>query len=338
MSISVLGIAIGKNNFHLFDNAVGDQKSARKKMKRQKLMEYIANQEPRTIAMEACAGAHHLARSFQAHGHTVKLIAPQYVKPYVKTNKNDYNDAEAISEVATRPTMRFVPVKSVEQQAGQLLHRIREKAIKRRTELVNEIRAAFLEEGITVAQGIGKLRSELPGILEDAENGLNHTSRALINNLSEHLKELDEHIHGYDEQVREIASTNEDCQRIMTIPGIGPLTATAIQTAMGDPKNFVSGRHFAAWLGLVPRQCSTGGKSRLLGISKRGNTYLRTLLIHGGRAVLYSLKDNNDRCKKWVTQLHGHAHGNVAAVAMANKLARIVWAIMSKKTVYKGTA
>ena len=338
MSISVLGIDIGKNNFHLFDNSVTDQKSARKKMKRQKLMEYIAYQQPRIIAMEACAGAHHLARSFQAYGHTVKLIAPQYVKPYVKTNKNDYNDAEAISEAATRANMRFVPVKSIEQQAGQLLHRIREKAIKQRTELVNEIRAAFLEEGITIAEGIGKLRSQLPSILEDAENGLNHASRALINDLSEHLKELDEHIRGYDEQVRKMASSSEDCKRIMTIPGIGPLTATAVQTAMGDPSNFVSGRHFAAWLGLVPRQCSTGGKPRLLGISKRGNTYLRTLLIHGARSVLYTFKSESDRCKKWVTQLQQRKHGNVAAVALANKLARTVWAIMSKQAVYKGTA
>lgn len=338
MSISVLGIDIGKNNFHLFDGAGSDQKTSRKKMKRQKLMEYIATLESRTIAMEACAGAHHLARQFQSYGHTVKLIAPQYVKPYVKTNKNDYNDAEAICEAASRPNMHFVPVKSSRQQATQLLHRLRSQVIKQRTEIINEIRAALLEDGITVAQGIGKLRSQLPGILEDAENGLDHVSRELISELSEQLTDLDKRIRGYDDKVQEQASSDEDCRRLMTIPGFGPLIATAIKSAMGSTDNFKSGRHFAAWLGLVPRQCSTGGKPRLLGISKRGNVYLRTLLIHGARAVLYRVKSDNDKCKRWVTELHARTHGNVAVVALANKLARIAWAMSATQTTYKGVA
>ncbi len=234
--------------------------------------------------------------------------------------------------------MRFVPVKSSRQQAGQLLHRLRSKAIKQRTEIVNEIRAALLEDGITVAQGIGKLRSQLPGILEDAENGLYHASRELIYELSEQLQELDKRICDYDDKVRQQASSDQDCKNLMTIPGFGPLIATAVKTAMGSPDNFTSGRHFAAWVGLVPRQYSTGGKPRLLGISKRGNSYLRTLLIHGARAVLYKLKNEDDPCKKWVTQVHARAHGNIAAVALANKLARIAWAILSKQTAYKAVA
>ena len=338
MNISVLGIDIGKNSFHLFDSAVGNQKAARKKMPRRKLLEYIATLEPRTIAMEACGGAHFLARTFEAHGHTVKLIAPQYVKPFVKTNKNDYKDAEAICEAAMRPNMRFVPVKSSEQQSIQLLHRVRSNAVKQRTEVVNEARAALLEEGISIAQGIEKARSQLPRILEDAENGLCSRMRTLVADLLEQIRALDKRIKSYDQQVIEIAETDKDCQRLQTVPGIGPLTATAIKMSMGEAENFTSGRHFAAWLGLVPRQVSTGGKPRLLGISKRGNPYLRTLLIHGARAVLYSLKNGSDKCKRWVTQLSHRKHGTVAIVGLANKLARIAWALMSNKTVYCSTA
>ena len=336
MSISVLGIDVGKNNFHLFDSATSSNKTARKKMPRHKLLEYIATLEPRTIAMEACAGAHFLARTFEAHGHTVKLIAPQYVKPFVKTNKNDYNDAEAISEAAMRPNMHFVPIKSSEQQSIQLLHRVRSGAVKQRTEIVNEARAALLEEGITIAQGIEKVRSQLPRILEDADNGLCRRMRALIADLYGRIQTLDECIKDYDRQVIELAETDEDCQRLQTIPGIGPLTATAIKMAMGKAENFTSGRHFAAWLGLVPRQVSTGGKPRLLGISKCGNPYLRTLLIHGARAVLYCVKNESDKCKKWVTQLNHRKHGSVATVGLANKLARIAWALMNNRAVYKG--
>lgn len=338
MSISVLGIDIGKNNFHLFDGSAKSQKAALKKMKRHRLMEYIASLEPRVIAMEACAGVHHLARKFQSYGHTVRLMAPQYVKPYVKTNKNDYNDAEAICEAAGRPGMRFVPIKSSDQQAAQLLHRLRSQAIKQRTEIINEIRAALLEDGITVAQGARNIRSQMPAILEDAENGLNDASRELLNDLSEQLMALDKRIRKYDDKVHDQAESDDDCKRLMTTPGIGPLIATAIKTGMGSSSNFQSGRHFAAWLGLVPRQNSTGGKPRMLGISKRGNAYLRTLLIHGARAVLYSVKNDEDRCKKWVTKLHARTHGNVAVVALANKLARICWAILATQQAYNGAA
>lgn len=338
MSISILGIDIGKNSFHLYDEAASEQKKARKKMSRQKLMDYMAKLAPRTVAMEACAGAHHLARTFQRYGHTVKLIAPQFVKPYVKTNKNDYNDAEAIAEAATRPNMRFVPIKTSEQQAIQFVHRVRSKVVKQRTELVNEARAGLQEEGIVISIGINKAKSQIPRILEDAENGLCGRLRSLVSDIYEHIKLLDQRVKDYDKQIAEIAAQDEDCQRLLTIPGIGPLIATAIKTSMGKPENFTSGRHFAAWLGLVPKQYSTGGKPKLLGISKRGNPYLRTLLIHGARAVCYSLKNDKDRCKKWVTGLCARKPSGVAIVGLANKLARIAWAVMMNKTVYKSVA
>ncbi len=335
MTISVLGIDIGKNNFHLF--GVDDQgsKVIRKKLSRKNLLEYVANLEPCIIAMEACGGAHYLARLFKNYGHTVKLISPQFVKPYVKTNKNDYNDAEAIAEAASRPSMRFVPVKTSEQQAWQLLHRYRQQAVDQRTALVNQIRGSLLEEGIVVAQGIGKVRAQLPRILEDAENGLHSLTRELLHGLSEELASLDKRIQQYDQKIQELAENDDECRRMMTMPGIGAITATALKAAVGDATYFKSGRHLAAWLGLVPRQHSTGGKSVLLGISKRGDKYLRTLLIHGARSVLHCLKNKDDRCKKWVSQLNERSNHNVAAVGLANKMARIVWVIMTRNEVYK---
>ena len=231
--------------------------------------------------MEACGGAHYWARYFQSCDHQVKLIAPQYVKMYVKTNKNDY------------------------------------------------------EEGIAVPQGIGKLRAYLPRVLEDADNGLHHLVRALIHGLNEQLVALDKRIGDYDDQVQNMADKDDICRRLVTIPGIGALTATALKAAVGDPDNFKSGRHLAAWLGLVPRQYSTGGRPRLLGISKRGDSYVRSLLVHGARAVMYCLKNQNDRCKKWVDQLNSRSHSNIAAVGLANKLARIAWVIMSRQEVYR---
>lgn len=335
MSISVLGIDIGKNSFHLYGVDQDGNKTIRKKLSRKNLVEYVANIEPCLIAMEACGGAHCLARQFQFYGHEVKLISPQFVKPYVKTNKNDYNDAEAISEAVTRPRMRFVPVKSSEQQSWQFLHRFRQQAVEQRTALVNQIRGALLEEGITIAQGAGKLRTHLPRILEDAENGLHDLTRSLIHGLSEQLENLDSRIKGYDEQIQELAQQEETCRLLMTMPGVGAVIATAMVAAVGNPTNFQSGRHLAAWLGLVPRQHSTGGTPKLLGISKRGDKYLRTLLIHGARSVLHRLKNQDDRCKKWVTQLNARSHNNVAAVGLANKMARIAWVLMTKGEVYK---
>ncbi|WP_448217220.1 IS110 family transposase [Endozoicomonas sp. 2B-B] len=335
MCVSVLGIDIGKNSFHLFGIDRKGNRLIKKKLSRKNLLEYIANLEPCLIAMEACGGSHYLARLFQKQGHNVKLIAPQFVKPYVKSNKNDYNDAEAICEAATRPTMRFVAIKTSEQQAWQMLHRYRQQSIEQRTALVNQIRGALLEEGIVVAQGIGKLRAQLPRLLENAENGLHPLSRSLLYGLSEELSNLDKRIREYDQKIHEIASQDDVCIRLMTIPGIGALIATALKAAISNPKNFKSGRELSAWLGLVPRQYSTGGKPKLLGISKRGDKYLRTLLIHGARSVLCVLKNTDDRCKKWAVQLNARTNHNVATVGLANKIARIIWVIMAKGEVYK---
>ncbi|MGI9273869.1 MAG: IS110 family transposase [Endozoicomonas sp.] len=337
MTISVLGIDIGKNSFHLYGVDQKGKKMVRKKLSRKNLLHYIANIEPCLVAMEACGGAHYLARSFQSYGHEVKLISPQFVKPYVKSNKNDYNDAEAICEAATRPNMRFVPIKSSQQQSWQLLHRFRQQAVDQRTALVNQIRGSLLEEGIVVAQGIGKIRAQLPRILEDAENGLHSLTRSLIHGLSEELKALDKRIKAYDEQIHELANNDDKCRLLMTIPGIGATIATALVAAIGSPKNYQSGRHLAAWLGLVPKQHSTGGTPKLLGISKRGDKYLRTLLIHGARSVQHCLKNQDDRCKKWVTQLNSRCHQNVAAVGLANKMARIAWAVMASGEAYRAS-
>ena len=219
--------------------------------------------------------------------------------------------------------------------AWQLLHRFRQQAVEQCTALVNQIRGALLEEGIAVPQGIGKLRAYLPRVLQDADNGLHHLVRALINGLNEQLVALDKRIGDYDDQVQNMADNDDICRRLVTIPGIGALTATALKAAVGDPDNFQSGRHLTAWLGLVPRQYSTGGRPRLLGISKRGDSYVRTLLVHGARAVMSRLKNQNDRCKKWVDQLNSRSHSNIAAVGLANKLARIAWVIMSRQEVYR---
>ncbi|WP_422469172.1 IS110 family transposase, partial [Endozoicomonas sp. ALC013] len=246
-----------------------------------------------------------------------------------------YNDAEAITEAASRPSMRFVPVKTSEQQAWQLLHRYRQQAVDQRTALVNQIRGSLLEEGIVVAQGIGKVRAQLPRILEDAENGLHSLTRELLHGLSEELVRLDQRIQQYDQKIQELACNDNICRRLMTMPGIGAIIATALRAAIGDATYFHSGRHLAAWMGLVPRQHSTGGKSVLLGISKRGDKYLRTLLIHGARSVLHCLKNQDDRCKKWVSQLNERSNHNVATVGLANKMARIVWVIMTRNEVYK---
>ena len=335
MTISVLGIDIGKNKLHFYGVTDEGEKVFRKKLNREKVIEFIATLEPCLIAMEACGGAHYWARRFQEYGHQVKLIPPQYVKMYVKTNKNDYNDAEAICEAVGRPRMRFVAVKTQEQSAWQLLHRFRQQAVEQRTALVNQIRGALLEEGIAIPQGIGKLRAQLPRVLEDAENGLHDLTRSLIHDHSKQLKALDERISDYDDQVQELADNDDICRLLITIPGIGPLIATALKAAVGEPAHFRSGRHLSAWLGLVPRQSSTGDRTVLLGISKRGNCYVRTLLIHGARAVMHCLKDKDDRCKKWVDQLNGRSHQNIAAVGLANKIARIAWVVMTRREAYK---
>ena len=285
--------------------------------------------------MEACGGANYWAREIKALGHEVKLIAPQYVKPYVKGNKNDYNDAEAIAEAAQRPTMRFVPIKSVEQQDIQNLHRQRERIKKARTALVNQVRGLLAEYGIVINKGVAAVRKGLPELLEDAENGLTMRSRELFADLFEELRLLDERFKQSEKQIEASNRGNEVCQRLDEILGIGPITASATYAAAGNGKDFVNGRHFSAWIGLVPGQHSTGGKPTLLGISKRGNVYLRTLFIHGARAVLRHSANKTDRFSLWAQALLERRGHNKACVAVANKMARMAWVIMARGENYR---
>jgi transposase len=300
----------------------------RKRLTRDALMPYIAQLPPAVIGMEACGGAHYWARRFRTHGHTVKLIAPQFVKPYVKSNKNDPADAEAICEAVTRPTMRFVPIKEVDQQDLQSLHRARERVVKARTALVNEIRGLGLEYGIVLPQGVTKFRHTFATTLEAERDKLTSLSLELFSQLYEEFCAVDKRLAFYNEKIAAIAAAHPVCQRLETIPGIGPLTATALVAAVSDATHFKNGRQFAAWVGLVPRQHSTGGKARLLGISKRGDVYLRTLLVHGARATLRWVGLKTDRRSKWVRALMERRGKNKTAVALANKNARIAWVLL----------
>jgi transposase len=335
MEITTIGLDIAKSVFHLFAVNKMGRYVKKKQLKRKQVLPYFARLEPCVIAMEACGGANYWAREMKNLGHEVKLIAPQYVKPYVKGNKNDYNDAEAIAEAAQRPTMRFVPIKSVEQQDIQNLHRQRERIKKARTALVNQVRGLLAEYGIVINKGVAAVRKGLPGILEDAENGLTMRGRELFADLSEELRLLDERFKHSDKQIEVSNRGNEVCQRLDEILGIGPITASAVYAAAGDGKDFVNGRHFSAWVGLVPGQHSTGGKTTLLGISKRGNAYLRTLFIHGARAVLQHSATKTDRFSLWAQALLERRGYNKACVAVANKMARMAWVIMAKGETYR---
>ena len=311
----------------------GQEKAVlRKQLPRAKMLMYFQKLPPCLIGMEACSSAHYWGRELQKMGHTVKLMAAQFVKPYVKSNKNDANDAEAICEAVARPTMRFVAIKTIEQQDIQAVHRIRSELVQQRTAKVNQIRGLLGEYGLVVGQRIDVLRKALPLILEDAENGLTVDFRTLLEGLQQDLITLDQRVDDMDKKIKLLASSNEDAKRLQQIPGIGPITATALISATGDGKQFKRGRDLAAWLGLTPRQHSSGGKDRLLGISKRGDAYLRTLLIHGARAVLKVVGNKEDPRSRWIQNLCGRRNKNIAAVALANKNARIVWALLTKKT------
>ena len=335
MNITTIGLDIAKSVFHLIAvNHVGCFVK-KKQLKRKQVLAYMANIEPCLIAMEACSGANYWAREFKALGHQVKLIAPQYVKPYVKGNKNDYNDAEAIAEAAQRPSMRFVPIKSVEQQDVQNFHRQRERIKKERTALVNQVRGLLAEYGVVINKGVAAVRRDLPDILEAAENGLTSHARALFAELLDELRANDQRFTDCEERIKALNKENDVCRRLDDVLGIGPITASAVYAAAGNGQDFVNGRHFSAWLGLVPRQHSSGGKAVLLGISKRGNAYLRTLFIHGARAVLQHSANKTDRFSRWAQSLLARRGHNKACVAVANKLARIAWVIMAKGETYQ---
>ena len=285
--------------------------------------------------MEACGSANYWARTFIAMGHEVKLIAPQYVKPYVKGNKNDFNDAEAITEAAQRPSMRFVSIKSIERQDIQNYHRQRELIKKERKALASQIRGLLAEYGIVIKKGTYNLRMELPRILENADNELSFLSRELFSELYEALQIIEQRFKKCEKRIIRLNKDNDVCKRLDEILGIGPIIASATYAAAGDGKDFVNGRHFSAWLGLVLGQCSTGGVPKLLGITKRGNAYLRTQFIHGARSVLKSSAGKSDKFSLWAQALMLRRGHNKAWVAIANKMARMAWVIMAKGETYK---
>lgn len=335
MKITTIGLDIAKSVFH----AVGVDKAGKlikKKMLRRKdLLPFVAKIEPCLIVMEACGGASYWAREFEQFGHVVKLIAPQYVVPFRQGNKNDYNDALAIAEAAQRPNMRFVKPKSVEQQDVQLLHRMRERLTKQSTALINQVRGMLAEYGIVITKSKSAFKAQLPDILVDEANMLTIKGKAIFYQLYDEVIDIEKRLKSCDTQVLNETHNNLICQRLQTIPGVGPVTATAIYAAVGDGKDFSNGRHFSAWCGLVPKQHSSGGKDNLLGISKRGNAYLRTLFIHGARAVLRHSGSKSDKLSCWAIQLAERRGFNRACVAVANKLARMSWVIAAREEEFR---
>jgi transposase len=334
-TISVLGIDIAKLVFHVVGMDDSGQVVLRKRIARSELLTFIANLPPLRIGMEACGSAHYWARCFHEHGHDVRLIAPQFVKAYVKSPKNDARDAEAICEAMTRPTMRFVPIKRVEPQDLQALHRIRERLITARTALVNEIRGLLNEYGIVLPQSLAKFRALIVDKLEADQAKLTALSTEVFWQLYDEFLAVEKRLAYYDEKLAALGQAHPECQRLQTIPGIGPVTATALIAAIGDVTRFTNGRQLAAWLGLVPREHSTGGKPRLLGISKRGDVYLRKLLVHGARATLRWIDTKHDERSQWLKALMARRGKNRAAVALANKNARIVWALLAHNQEYR---
>ena len=335
MKLTRVGLDTAKQVFQVHGVDEHDKAVLKKQLARGRVLEFFSNLPPCLVGIEACAGTHYWARELSKLGHTVRLMAGQFVAPYRKSGKNDANDAEAICEAVGRPTMRFVSVKSVEQQAILAVHRARSLLVEERTALVNQTRGLLGEFGITVAQGIDRLRRALPEILEDGENGLPGLARETFADLLEQLRALDVRVVHYDRRIETLAREMESARRLMAIAGIGPITATALVATVGDAKVFSHGRQFAAWLGLTPRQHSSGGKSKLGRISKRGDIYLRTLLIHGARSVLRLTAKKTDLKSRWAEGLKQRSGNNIAATALAAKHARIIWAMLARDTDYR---
>jgi len=329
MNVTAVGIDLAKNVLQVHGVEARGKAVLRRQLRREQVTAFFAQLPPCLIGMEACASAHHWGRTLQRFGHTVRLMAPQFVKPYLKTNKNDMADAEAICEAVTRPNMRFVPIKSIEQQAVLSLHRVRQGFVKARTAQANQIRGLLGEFGLIIPKGIWHIAQRVPGLLEDASNELPLTLRQLIDRLVCHLKELDRQVRELEREILAWHRSSDLSRRLEQIPGIGPLAATALVASIADARSFDNGRQVSAWLGLVPRQNSSGGKPTLLGISKRGDAYLRTLLIHGARSAILAARRRNDSKNGWLANLLTRRHANIAAVALANKNVRTVWALLA---------
>ncbi|MGO4478680.1 IS110 family transposase [Massilia sp. 2TAF26] len=340
MKLIRVGVDLAKNVFQLHGVDRSEKEVWKRKLDRGSWIKVLLDRVESgcEIGMEACSGAHHWARLLQAKGFTVKLIAPQFVKPYVKSNKNDANDAEAICEAMSRPNMRFVEVKTVEQQDIQAVHRVRSGLMEERKAKANQLRGLASEYGLVAPRELLHLRSAIPRWIEDEDNGLSERFRGLLRGLWRDIMSLDERVEELDREIEQIARHDPVAMRLQKVRGIGPLTATALLATVGDASQFASGREMAASFGLTPRQNSSGGKERLLGISKRGDAYLRSLLVHGARAVIRTAQTKTDRLSTWVMRIATTRHPNIAAVALANKTTRIAWAMLTKGTDYQPQA
>jgi transposase len=335
MHVTTIGIDLAKNSFSVHGVDARGKTVLRQNVTRARLLSLLAQQPAALIGLEACSGAHHWAREFERLGHRVGIMAPRFVAPYRKGGKNDGNDAEAICEAVARPGMRFVPVKRAEQQAVLCLHRVRQGLIKERTAAINQLRGLLSEFGLVMPKGRYGAQRHIPRILEDAENGLPDLARRLLHDVYLRLHTMNEQLLAYDRELDALARGDDTARRLMSVPGVGAVSASALVASVGDPAQFRNGRAFAAWLGLTPRQYTTGGKIRLGRITKRGDVYLRTLLIHGTRAVLARVKDKPDRLSVWSRTLIERRGYKRAAVALAAKNARIVWAMMKHGTTYQ---
>ena len=335
MNITTLGIDLAKTSFSIVGMDKHGKVLLRKTLTRKKLLPFIAQQPLSLIGMEACSGAHHWARKFKELGHQVGIIAPKFIQPYLKKGKNDNNDAEAICEAVSRPNIWFVPVKSPEQQAVLCVHRVRQGLIGDRTGLINQLRGLLSEFGIVMPQGRYSAQKEIPFILEDAENGLPDLARQMINNLWQRIQQANSQILEYDRELARLVRENKTAKQLMTIPGVGEQVATGMVASVPDPKMFKNSRQFAAWLGLVPKQFTTGGKIRLGRITKRGDKYLRMCLVHGARAVLANVKDKQDKVSCWIRELIERRGYNRAIVALAARNARLIWTLMMKREDYR---
>jgi transposase len=332
-AIAVVGIDIGKNSFHIVGHNERGAIVLRQKWSRGQVEARFANLPPCLIGMEACVGAHHLSRKLRALGHDARLMPAKYVRPYSKGQKNDFRDAEAIAEAVQRPTMKFVATKTADQLDLQALHRVRERLVSQRTGIINQIRAFLLERSIAVRQGLHFLRAELPGILAKRTDVLSPRMLRVIEDLAGDWRRLDERIDALSDEIMTLARQDKGCERLMTVPGIGPIISSAMVAAIGSGDAFSKGRDFGAWLGLVPKQMSTGDRTILGSISKRGNRYLRTLFVQAAWVVLVKVGPKHwDRygLKAWIEAARKRLHHNVLAIALANKLARIAWAVLHK--------
>ncbi len=332
--ITTVGLDLAKQVFHVVCCDARGKVVGKRMLRRAQVLHYFANLTPVLVGLEACAGAHYWARELSALGHQVKVLSPRAVKAFVQGNKNDYNDALAIAEAAVRPEMRGVAVKTIAQQDVQARHRLRSQCVASRTALGNQLRGLLAEYGLILPPGLTALRRRIPEVLEDAENGLSDAFRRLLAQGYRQLIELDEHIAVHTAEVERHSRQDDGCRRLQTIPGFGPIVASVFHNAVGDGRAYRRGRDVSAALGLVPRQHSSGGKSVLLGISKRGDGYLRCLLVHGARAVVHQAVHKDDRLSRWINKIRAQRGYNKATVALANKLARIGWAVLHNGGTY----